>query len=81
MGADRAAVSHVFADHATIDSLGCGAVINVPVVEGGHTLGILNILDAEGRYDEESVRLASALAHRAVPDLRAVAARAGRATR
>ncbi|MEU5658048.1 GAF domain-containing protein [Streptomyces sp. NPDC047737] len=78
LGADRAAVREVFADHLTIDELGCGAVVNVPVVDDGRTLGMLNALDAEGRYDEETVRALSALAARAVPDLRAAAARSGR---
>lgn len=78
LGATRAAVREVFADHRTIDELGCGAVVNVPVVDDGRTLGILNVLDAEGRYDEESVRILSAFAPRAVPDLRAVIARADR---
>ena len=30
LGPDRAAVREVFADHRTIDELGCGAVINMP---------------------------------------------------
>lgn len=78
LGGDRAAVREVFADHRTIEGLGCGAVINVPVVDGGHTLGILNLLDAEGRYGEASVRQVSKLAERAVPALHTVAARADR---
>ncbi|MGW0787090.1 GAF domain-containing protein [Streptomyces sp. NPDC002911] len=78
LGADRAAVREVFADHRTIDELGCGAVVNVPVVDDGRTLGMLNVLDAEGRYDEESVRALSALASQAVPDLRAFTVRADR---
>ena len=70
LGPDRAAVREIFADHELIDSLGCGAVINVPVVAAGRTLGVLNILDAEGRYDEDSVAAAQALAPLAVPALR-----------
>ncbi|MFG2592213.1 GAF domain-containing protein [Streptomyces sp. NPDC048438] len=81
LGADRAAVREVFADHRTIDELGCGAVVNIPVVEGGRTLGMLNVLDAEGSYDDESVRALAALASRAVPDLRAATARADRTGR
>jgi hypothetical protein len=72
LGADRAAVREVFADAELIDSLGCGAVINVPVVDGGKTLGALNILDAEGSYDETSVAAAVGLAPLAVPALREV---------
>ncbi|GHF66224.1 hypothetical protein FHX82_005995 [Amycolatopsis bartoniae] len=72
-GPDRAAVRGVFADHELIDSLGCGAVINVPVVDEGETLGTLAILDAEGAYDEASVAAAVRLAPLAVPALRALA--------
>lgn len=69
-GPDRAAVREIFADHELIDSLGCGAVINVPVVDDGRTLGVLNLLDAEGNYDDESVATARSLAPLAVPALR-----------
>jgi GAF domain-containing protein len=70
-GKDRAAVREIFADHELIESLGCGSIINVPVVDGDEVLGVLNILDAEGSYDEESVAAARSLAPSAVPALRA----------
>ncbi|MEV6156423.1 GAF domain-containing protein [Nonomuraea sp. NPDC052129] len=70
-GPDRAAVREVFADHELIESLGCGAIVNVPVMDGDEVLGVLNILDAEGSYDEESVAVAASLAPLAVPALRA----------
>ncbi|MER7864169.1 GAF domain-containing protein [Amycolatopsis japonica] len=69
-GPDSAAVREIFADHELIDSLGCGAVINVPVVDDGRTLGVLNLLDAEGHYDDDSVAVARSLAPLAVPALR-----------
>jgi GAF domain-containing protein len=69
-GPDRAAVRGVFADHELIEGLGCGSIINVPVVEEGEVLGVLNILDAEGAYDEESVAVAQSLAPLAAPALR-----------
>ncbi|WP_340682236.1 GAF domain-containing protein [Amycolatopsis coloradensis] len=69
-GPDSAAVREIFADHELIDRLGCGAVINVPVVDGGRTLGVLNLLDAEGSYDDDSVAAARSLAPLAVPALR-----------
>ncbi|ANN17453.1 GAF sensor protein [Amycolatopsis orientalis] len=68
-GPDSAAVREIFADHELIDRLGCGAVINVPVVDDGRTLGVLNILDAEGSYDDASVEAARSLAPLAVPAL------------
>ncbi|MFE0023479.1 GAF domain-containing protein [Amycolatopsis sp. NPDC059021] len=69
-GPDAAAVREIFADHALITELGCGAVINVPVVDGGRTLGVLNILDAEGSYDQDSVVTAQSLSASAIPALR-----------
>ncbi|WET82756.1 GAF domain-containing protein [Amycolatopsis sp. QT-25] len=69
-GPDSAAVREIFADHELIDRLGCGAVINVPVVADGRTLGVLNILDAEGSYDDDSVAVARSLAPLAAPALR-----------
>ena len=49
LGPDPAAVAAVFEDHDLIASLGCGAVVNVPVIDNGDTLGVLNLLDAAGR--------------------------------
>jgi GAF domain-containing protein len=68
-GPDRSAVREIFADHDLIESLGCGSIINVPVIAGGRTLGVLNILDAEGAYDQDSVKVAESLAPLAVPAL------------
>jgi hypothetical protein len=70
LGRDPAAVAEVFSDHELISSLGCGAVINVPVVDGGRTLGVLNLLDAEGIYDEAAVAAVLPLADRCVQALR-----------
>jgi hypothetical protein len=61
-----------FADHELIESLGCGAIINVPVVHEGATIGSINLLDAAGRYDQSSVHAAVALAARIVPVLAAL---------
>ena len=58
-----------FADHELIASLGCGAIINVPVIHDGATIGSINLLDAEGRYDHSSVDAAIELAARIVPVL------------
>ncbi len=70
LGRDGAAVAAVFDDHELIASLGCGAVVNVPVVDGGRTLGVLNLLDAEGAYSDDSVTAALPLADLAVEPLR-----------
>jgi hypothetical protein len=70
LGRDRAAVAAVFGDHQLIVSLGCGAVVNVPVVDCDRTLGVLNLLDAEGAYDDGSIAAALPLAGLAVEPLR-----------
>jgi hypothetical protein len=55
---DLDGIAEVFSDADLIASLGCGSVINVPIVDGARVVGVLAILDAAGRYDEESVRTA-----------------------
>ncbi|MFF5093101.1 MULTISPECIES: GAF domain-containing protein [Actinosynnema] len=70
-GPDRAAVREIFADHDLIESLGCGTIVNVPVLDGDRVLGVLNLLDAEGAYTGETVAAAQELAPLAVPALRA----------
>ena len=66
----------IFADHELIESLHCGSIINVPVLgEDDEVLGVLNILDAEGSYDDESIILARSLAPLAAPSLRELVAR------
>ena len=70
LGPDRAAVAAVFSDHELIESLGCGAVVNVPVVDDGRTIGVLNMLDAEGAYTDDSVAGALPLAGLALEPLR-----------
>lgn len=71
LGRTPADVAAVFADWPTIAALGCGATLNVPVVDHGRTLGALNLLHGEGAYDEESVAAALPLARLALPALRA----------
>ncbi|OUE24382.1 GAF domain-containing protein [Clavibacter michiganensis] len=61
LGATDAEVAAVFADMDLIRSLGCGAVINTPVIEGGRVVGTLAVLDAEGRYDSSSVATVEAV--------------------
>jgi hypothetical protein len=70
LGPDPEAVAAVFEDHDLIASLGCGAVVNVPVVDNGETLGVLNLLDAQGSYSQASVSAAVPLAQLAIEPLR-----------
>lgn len=69
-GPDADSVRDVFADHGLIAELGCGSVINVPVVDDdGTTLGTLALLDAEHAYGPAHVQRAAELASLAVPAL------------
>ena len=58
---DLAGIAAVFPDHALIDSLGCRAVLNLPIVLGGRVLGTVNCLDRAGRYTPARVAAARAL--------------------
>jgi len=44
------AIAEVFPDHELIRSLGCGAVVNLPVVFANSVIGAVNILDVAGFY-------------------------------
>ncbi len=56
---DLEALREVFSDSGLIQQLGCGAVINVPVLDQQHNVvGVLALLDAEGKYTQESVETA-----------------------
>ncbi|MFF1384635.1 GAF domain-containing protein [Arthrobacter sp. NPDC058288] len=70
MAADLASLREVFADSELIQRLGCGAVINVPVLDDHrNVVGVLAMLDAEGRYSEHSVETAVDVVKRNLADL------------
>lgn len=50
-------IATVFPDYELIRSLGCGAVINLPVSLGGELAATVNLLDAEQSYSPERVAL------------------------
>ncbi|ASN22585.1 GAF domain-containing protein [Arthrobacter sp. YN] len=59
LAADLAALRSVFTDSGLIQQLGCGAVINVPVLDQqNNVVGVLALLDAEGKYTQQSVEIA-----------------------
>ena len=58
-------IAQVFPDHDLIRSLGCGSVINLPVVLKGELTATINILHEELYYTPERVALAEE--HRMVP--------------
>ncbi|WOH18004.1 GAF domain-containing protein [Paenarthrobacter sp. GOM3] len=62
LAADLEALKEVFADSGLIQQLGCGAVINVPVLDpASNVMGVLALLDAEGKYTQQSVDTAVGL--------------------
>jgi hypothetical protein len=54
-GPTRADVERVFKDADLITSMGCGSIINAPVLRAGTTAAALNVLDAEGAYTVQDV--------------------------
>ena len=58
-------IAKVFPDHALIQSLGCGSVVNLPVVLAGELIATINLLDAEGHYTP--ARVAVIETHLAIP--------------
>lgn len=56
-----AEIAEVFPDHVLIASLGCGSVINLPVLLSGRFLGTVNVLHEAGYYTAARVRSLEAL--------------------
>jgi hypothetical protein len=50
-------IAAVFPDHEKIWSMGCGSVVNVPVIVDGALAATINILHAEHHYTPERVAL------------------------
>lgn len=48
-------IARVFPDHELIGSLGCGSVVNLPVVLWGELVATINLLDAAHHYTPERV--------------------------
>jgi hypothetical protein len=67
LGRDKAAIRWAFFDHALIESMGLGSVINVPVLYDGHVIGTINLLAPEFHYREEHVAPIERLAPLLVP--------------
>ena len=65
-----AEIATVFPDHELIGSLGCGAVVNLPVILQGELVATMNALHEAGHYTPERVgRVREVLA---LPSLAAV---------
>ncbi|WP_108660180.1 GAF domain-containing protein [Acuticoccus kandeliae] len=67
LGADKAGIRWAFFDHALIESMGLGSVINIPVLYDGACIGTMNILDAEHHYKASDIDLLLPLAPLLIP--------------
>lgn len=56
-----AEIAEVFPDHALIGSLGCGSVLNLPIIHDGQLIGTVNLLDAEHHFVPERVQTCQAV--------------------
>ena len=48
-------ISEVFSDYERIQSLGCEATMNIPIVVAGEVLGTVNCLHEAGHYSQERI--------------------------
>ena len=60
-------IREFFLDYELIHSLGCDAILNVPVVWDGVTLGTCNLMHEEGWYDKGDTEIAMTIASIAAP--------------
>lgn len=67
---DLASLREVFTDSKLIQELGCGACINIPVINHqGTVVGVIALLDAEGKYTYQSVETAVGIVEAQKPRL------------
>ena len=62
-------MERVFKDADLISRLGCGSIINAPVLQAGATVAVLNVLDAEGAYVGQDVHKVLDIARRYTPTI------------
>jgi GAF domain-containing protein len=67
LGTDKAGIRWAFFDHALIEDMGLGSVINIPVVYDGQTIGTLNLLDVEHHYTQADLEKVAPFAALLVP--------------
>jgi GAF domain-containing protein len=67
LGRDKEGIRWAFFDHALIESMGLGSVINVPVVYDDACIGTMNLLDKEYHYRAEHVPLVERFAPLLIP--------------
>jgi GAF domain-containing protein len=49
-------IAKVFPDHALIGELGCGSVMNLPIVQADEVIGSVNLLDAAHHFTADRIR-------------------------
>jgi hypothetical protein len=75
VGSTEADIRSVFSEHRTLASIGCDSALNIPVRNGGVTIGTINLLDATRHYDGADQRVALIFAALAMaPMMEALAA-------
>lgn len=67
LGATRREVRDFFVDWETIEALGCGSIINTPVVYATETIGSINFLGPEGSLDDRSIDTALEITDEVTP--------------
>ncbi|MBH1965598.1 MAG: GAF domain-containing protein [Comamonadaceae bacterium] len=72
LGRTRQDIIDNYADHELLLSMGCECIINMPVRWGQRVLGTVNLLDAEGRYQQADLERISAWAQLSAPAFLAV---------
>jgi hypothetical protein len=73
IGRNTEDIRSVFFDHTLIASLGCDAVLNLPVVFDDVLLGTINLLHEAGWYDERDLPVGGLFAALSVPAFRLLA--------
>jgi GAF domain-containing protein len=69
LATDLSGIRSAFFDHATIEGLGCGSAISVPIIYAGKCLGALNLNHREHYYSREHVDMIETLAPVLIPVL------------
>lgn len=68
-GRDAEAIRWAFPDSDLIISLGCESCLNAPVRHDGRVLGVVSVLDGEGRYTDRDLDALVALSGFMIPPL------------
>ena len=55
LGSNFNQIKKLFFDYEVIKSLGCGSIINIPIISNKKVLGTLNILHKENYYNKKSI--------------------------